>query len=160
MAEKAIGRPTRYSDEMVATICERLANGESLRSICRDPDMPCLASVFKWLSENPKFSEQYDRAREVQAEVLADSILDIADNGANDWMEKNDGENAGWLANGEAIQRSRLRVDARKWVASKLLPKKFGDKQELNHTGQVTHEHTISGLMERIAANGRSILDK
>jgi hypothetical protein len=67
---------------------------------------------------------------------LADELLEISDNGLNDWMERNGEGNVGWLVNGEAIQRSKLRVDTRKWVASKLKPKKYGDRQTFEHTGK------------------------
>ncbi len=125
------GRPTIYTDELATTIFSRLADGESLRSICRDKDMPDRSTVFKWVFENEEFSRQYDKAREIQGEALADDLVDIADDGSNDWMLKNDPENPGYAVNGEAIQRSRLRVDARKWAASKLRPKKYGDKLAL-----------------------------
>lgn len=132
-------RASEYSDEIAALICERLAEGESLRSICLDEDMPSQSMVFRWLAadENSLFREQYARARETQADALFDEILDIADDGSNDWMERKDseGENIGWKENGEALQRSRLRVDARKWMAGKLQPKKYGEAQTLtvNH---------------------------
>jgi len=90
-----------------------------------------MSTVFKWLADNKEFSEQYARAKQVQADYYADEIIDIADDGTNDWMEVRDkeGENViGWRENGESIRRSVLRVDARKWVAAKLLPKKYGEK--------------------------------
>lgn len=127
------GRPTLYTVELADLICERLANGESMRSVCRDESMPAMSSVFKWLREIPQFSQQYAKAKEESADALVEDMLDIADDGTNDWMEKHDkdGENIGWQLNGEHIQRSKLRVDVRKWAASKLKAKKYGDKLEL-----------------------------
>jgi hypothetical protein len=95
--------------------------------------MPNKATVFRWLASNEQFRDQYARARETQADALFDEILDIADDGSNDWMEKHnaDGENIGWRENGEALRRSQLRVDARKWMAGKLQPKKYGEKVTL-----------------------------
>lgn len=113
------GRPTDYSLELTAAICERLAVGESLRSICRDDAMPSMASIFLWLSKHPEFSEQYARAREAQAESHADRIVEIAD---DDTIDPN---------------HKRIMVDARKWVASKLKPKRYGDKAEVEHKGDV-----------------------
>jgi len=113
------GRPTDYSLELTAAICERLAVGESLRSICRDDEMPSMASIFLWLSKHPEFSEQYARAREAQAESHADRIVEIAD---DDTIDPN---------------HKRIMVDARKWVASKLKPKRYGDKAEVEHKGDV-----------------------
>lgn len=128
------GRPTLYTVELADLICERLANGESMRSVCRDESMPAMSSVFKWLREIPQFSQQYAKAKEESADALVEDMLDIADDGTNDWMEKHDkdGENIGWQLNGEHIQRSKLRVDVRKWAASKLKAKKYGDKIELS----------------------------
>lgn len=130
-----IGRPSTFSQGIADTICERIADGESLRAICKDEGMPAKSSVFKWLIEHKEFSDQYARARETQADAIFDEILDIADDGTNDWMVKNtaDGEAIGWRENGEALRRSVLRVDARKWMAGKLRPKKYGEK--LQHTG-------------------------
>ena len=126
-----------YSEETAGTICERIADGESLRSICDDEDMPARSTVFRWLSEQEAFRERYARAREAQADALFDDILSIADDGTNDWMEKRnaEGEAVGWVENGEAIRRSQLRIDARKWMAAKLRPKKYGDKIDLTHAG-------------------------
>jgi hypothetical protein len=130
-----MGRPSTFSQDVADIICERIADGESLRAICGDDDMPAKSSVFKWLSEQASFSDQYARARETQADAIFDEILDIADDGSNDWMVKNtaDGGAIGWRENGEALRRSALRVDARKWMAGKLRPKKYGDK--VQHTG-------------------------
>lgn len=125
-----MGRPSDYSPEIADIICERIADGVSLREICRTEAMPSKAAVFRWLAAHADFRDQYARAREAQADALADELLDIADDGDNDWMERKgeDGQSLGWRENGEAIQRSRLRVDTRKWIASKLKPKKYGDK--------------------------------
>lgn len=131
------GRPSDYSDEIAATICSRLAEGESLRAICLSDNMPSKTSVFRWLAINEPFRDQYARAREAQADHLVDEILAISDDGTNDWMERKDaeGENAGWQINGEHVQRSRLRVDSRKWFASKVAPKKYGEKIVQEHSG-------------------------
>jgi hypothetical protein len=132
-APKKTGRPSGYSKEIAEIICSRLASGESLRAICRDEHMPSQSMVFRWLETNLPFREQYARAREAQADTLVDEILEISDDGSNDWMERHnaEGENIGWQLNGEHVQRSRLRVDSRKWFASKVAPKKYGDKLEL-----------------------------
>jgi hypothetical protein len=134
-----MGRPTDFTSELADAICERLADARSLRSICLDDDMPSQSTVFRWLSDErfASFREQYTRAREAQADALFDEILDIADDGSNDWMERkdDDGGNIGWRENGEALRRSQLRVDARKWIAGKLRPKVYGEKAtvDVNH---------------------------
>lgn len=132
-----VGRPTDYCQEIADTICQRIIEGESVRAICRDPDMPCAAAVFRWLSIHKEFAEQYARAKEEGAESLADEIFDIADDGKNDWMERHGKDDAGWIANGENLQRSRLRVDVRKWYLSKIKPKKYGEKIEQNINGNL-----------------------
>lgn len=91
--------------------------------------MPNKSTVFRWLAADEAFRDQYARAREAQADALFDDILDIADDGTNDYMTKTNADGSEYEAlNAEHIQRSRLRVDARKWMAGKLLPKKYGEK--------------------------------
>lgn len=130
-----IGRPDSYTPEIGDKICQRIVEGESVRSICRDEDMPNASTVFRWLSVHKSFSEQYARAKEEGAEALAEEMFEIADDGHNDWMERNGKDDAGWVANGENLQRSRLRVDVRKWYLSKIKPKKYGDKIQTELTG-------------------------
>lgn len=129
-----VGRPSDYTQELADTICERLCIGESLRSICREDGMPRLATIFRWLANKPGFSEQYARAREEQAEALADEIVQIADDGLNDTYLD---ENGNKRTDQDVIGRSRLRVEARKWVASKLKPKKYGDKMQTELSGSL-----------------------
>jgi hypothetical protein len=119
---------------MVDTICERLAQGQSLVEVCAPDDMPSRNTVYTWLARYPEFHDRYARARQVQADALFDEILEIADDAQNDWMERNGADDVGYQLNGENIQRSRLRIDARKWMAGKLRPKVYGDKQEIDHT--------------------------
>lgn len=129
------GRPDTYSAEIASRICEGLAEGKSLREVCRADDMPPESTVRRWaLEDREGFSAQYARAREIGYHAMADDILEIADDGTNDWMERHGDDDAGWVANGEHIQRSRLRVDTRKWTLSKVLPKIYGDK--VQHTGE------------------------
>lgn len=148
------GRPSSFNQEVADAICERLADGESLRDICQDEEMPNRATVFRWLSRFKEFSDQYARAREEQADALFDEILTIADDGRNDWMERhnNDGEAIGWRENGEALRRSQLRVDARKWMAGKLRPKKYSDKLDLNVSGslQTTPEEQLNARIAEL----------
>lgn len=97
--------------------------------------MPSLASIFLWISKYPEFSEQYAKAKQTGLEALAEDLLEISDDGQNDWMQNNDPENPGYRLNGEHIQRSKLRVDTRKWLLSKLVPKKYGEKVTQEHVG-------------------------
>lgn len=124
-----------YSPQLAALICERIADGRSLRDICADDDMPVKSSILKWLGLHQDFADQYARAREAQADHFAEEILDIADDGTNDWMKRQQGEETVEVANHEHISRSKLRVDARKWLMSKMAPKKYGDKITQEVTG-------------------------
>ncbi len=133
-----------FSQELFDRICERIADGESLRTICADADMPSKASVMRWLASDTALSDQYARAREMQADAIFDEMLDIADDATNDWMEREGEGSAGYQLNGEHIQRSRLRIDARKWMAGKLRPKVYGDKLEVNGPGaNGEHVHKV-----------------
>jgi hypothetical protein len=123
-------RVTTFTQEVADLICEALAEGHSLRSICAADNMPSKSTVFKWLSEQKAFSDQYARAREAQADCLFDDILEIADDGRNDSYLDDEGNRR---TDTDVIQRSKLRVEARKWMASKLAPKRYGEK--LQHTG-------------------------
>jgi hypothetical protein len=130
-----MGRPTIFSEALADAICEQIAEGNSLRSICLDEAMPSKSTVFAWLAdpEREDFRTKYTYAREAQADVLVDEMTDIADDGSNDWMERknSDGAVIGWQENGEALRRSALRISARQWIAEKLRPKKYGSKVAL-----------------------------
>ena len=131
------GRPSRYTQALADEICRRLANGESLRSICRDEAYPSEAAVRGWVvDDHEDFAAQYARARDIGLDVMADEILEISDDGSNDYMERQGEKSEGWQLNGEHVQRSRLCVDTRKWMLSKLAPKRYGDRLDLKHTGK------------------------
>lgn len=131
----------REPDEVAkikAQICQQLAEGMSLRAICRQEGMPAAATVCLWLSKDAAFAEQYTRAREQQADAIFEEMLDIADDGTNDWMERQIAEDVTVsVVNSEHIQRSRLRVDTRKWMLARMSPKKYGDKVDVEHKGEV-----------------------
>lgn len=123
------GRPTVYTPELGGKICDMIADGWTLRQICREEGMPPESTVRGWaIDPNHPFSAQYTRAREVGLWRMVDDILEIADDGTNDWVEREtkDGGTA-LLVDHEHVTRSRLRVDTRKWLLSKLLPQ-FADR--------------------------------
>jgi len=127
------GRPSIYSPEKADKVCALLAEGMTLRQACKSPGMPHPTTIIKWAVEDREgFHQQYARAREIGYLQMADEIIDIADDGSNDWMER-EGRSA---INGEAINRSRLRVDSRKWLLSKALPKIYGERITTEHTGK------------------------
>ena len=124
---KKRGRPSKYTKTLAREICQRMAAGESLRRICTADHMPNEATVRAWaLDDVQGFYPQYARAVELRAMRWSEEILDIADDGTND---RPDGK-----TDTDHINRSRLRVDTRKWLLSKVLPKVYGDK--LQHTGE------------------------
>lgn len=139
---RKLGRPTKYSKAMCIRICARLAVGESMRKISRDDKMPSMQTMFRWLRDYDDFRDQYDIAKQESADSYADEIVDIADDGVItelviDGVPVLDPETGEpyKIATSVGVQHARLRVDARKWIASKLKPKKYGDKVENTHLG-------------------------
>lgn len=130
---KKRGRPTLYSQELADLICQRVATSTmGLARLCAShDDLPEKITVNVWRYKYPEFSTQYAQAKLKQADLLAEEMLDIADDGTNDWMESfgEDGDTL-YKLNGEHVQRSRLRIDTRKFLASKLLPKQYGQHAE------------------------------
>jgi hypothetical protein len=127
------GRPCKYTKAKAIAICARLAEGEPLVAICRDDDAADVSTVYRWLLVHAEFREMYARAREDQADTLADQIIDIADDGTRDYVK--DAEGIARVDH-DHINRARLRVDARKWIAAKLKPRKYGEKLELGSDPQ------------------------
>jgi hypothetical protein len=105
---------------------------------------------MKWAREKPEFSQQYAKAREALLDHWAEEITEIADDGSNDWIKREAEEGRVEIkVDAEHINRSRLRVDTRKWLLSKLAPKKYGDKTQVEHSGSVTLEQLITGSLPR-----------
>ncbi len=124
------GRPTKLTPEIKTEICDRIAKGESLIRILKSDDkFPHYSNVREAIKKDLQFRDDYAHAKEEMADYLAQEILDIADDGRNDWTTNDEGKK---ILDHEHVQRSRLRVDTRKWIASKLKPKKYGEKLELS----------------------------
>lgn len=146
-----MGVPSIYTAELADEICRRIASGESVRRICQSEDMPSEFCVYQWVNiDREGFAKKYAEARRAQAEKLADELLDIADDGTNDYVERarQDGSTE-VVFDGEHYQRSRLRVDTRKWYLSKVLPKVYGDKQEIEHSGDPAFLARLDASRER-----------
>jgi hypothetical protein len=115
-------RPTEYTKEIGMTICDRLVDDESLRSICAEPEMPAVATVSSWISNNGEFRDMYAFAREFQAHCILDETIELIDEVGREWVEK-------VRANGRVVRgpdrkklpRCRLRIEVRHWVAGELL---------------------------------------
>lgn len=125
----AMGRPSAYTPKLAAEICERLAEGESLRAICRDEWMPSTSMVMRWALQIDQFREQYAHARELGFDTMAEDIIDIVD-------EQPGTLDSGATDSGE-VANKRLRFDARRWYLSKLAPKKYGDRQAVELSGSL-----------------------
>lgn len=113
-----MGRPSAYNEKTARKLCEGLAAGLSLRQVCQQDGMPGKSTVLRWLFDEDKqdFWDQYARAREIQLHGFSDELTDLSD-AAKD------------------VQKAKLQIDTRKWLLSKLLPKKYGEKQQLEHSG-------------------------
>lgn len=133
-------------------ICLRMLDGESLKAICQDEHMPTRRTVFRWLIEDAEFQRQYETARQMLADLLFDEIKDIADDGRNDFMQRlrDDGQ-VETVVDHENIHRSKLRVDTRKWMASKLLPRKYGDRIGVELTTPFDAAAALSAARRRAA---------
>jgi hypothetical protein len=114
-APKKIGRPRKITPEVAKRMFKQLSLGRSLRTVCKDPGMPSLSTTMDWLLEDAEFADQYARSKKAGIELHVDSILDLADS-----------------ATGENAHAVRLKVDTRKWLASKLLPKLYGDRVQVD----------------------------
>jgi hypothetical protein len=136
----------KFTQELFDDICNEIAYSDrGLVSICKDKDLNA-NSFYEWLSKDKNLGDKYARARELQAEYLADQIIEIADDGTNDYMTIVKGDVEYNVEDKEVTNRSKLRVDARKWKASKLAPKKYGDKLDI--------EATVQSIKVRVTDNG------
>jgi hypothetical protein len=132
-AKKKLGRPTMFTQQMANLICLRIAEGESLREIVKTEGMPERATIYEWLLKKPDFADQYTRAREEQADTLADEIIAIADEQPEiiAVVDKKTGALIEHKLDGAFLQWQKNRIDARKWTAMKLKPKKYGERVAL-----------------------------
>ncbi len=126
-----VGRPTDYCEAMSLKICAQLSMGRSLRKTCEMDGMPSVLTVLTWLNRHPEFLAQYERAKAECADTYADDIVDIADDAMN-------------IKTPHLVQAARLRVDARKWIASKLKPKKYGERVHTEVSGTMSLEQIVA----------------
>lgn len=132
MADTEVLEPRDRVPEML----DRIVGGESLRSICLTEGMPKPSTFLRWVSEDEKLAEQYAHAMECRADAHHEEIFDIADDGSNDWIEKKNKDGSTYTElNHEHIQRSKLRIDVRKWSAGRMKPKRYGDRVTSVHEG-------------------------
>ena len=120
-AKRKLGRPSKYAKALAERICEGIAQGKSLVSVLKADGMPNYSTVTRWLQhpDREDFRKMYARAREAQADYLADELVDIADTATDR----------------DSAAAAKVRTDARKWVAAKLRPKVYGERVTQEHTG-------------------------
>lgn len=161
--KKERGRPSTFTRRLADEITRRMSQGETLKEICRNDGMPPESTVRRWaLDDREGFYALYARAREMQVERWADELVEIADDGTNDWQERQVGEGrVETVPDTEHINRSRLRVDTRKWLMSKLVPRTYGDKAQVEHTGKDGGpiEHSIEARQREAQALLAAVFD-
>lgn len=131
----------------------RIESGRAARDVATDGDLPGRDKIWAELDVDAAFSERYALACEARADAIFEECFDIADDGSNDWMGENDPENPGYAFNGEHVQRSKLRIETRKWAVGKLAPKKYGEKLAVDATVQVSEmpeEERLAKLVAQI----------
>lgn len=134
-----MGRATSYTDKKAGEICALIADGNSVKTICEMDDMPSRMTVYRWLEANENFRDKYARAKEEHADAIFDDIIHIADT-------ENDS------------QKARVRIDARKWVAGKIKPKKYGEKSTTDVN--IGAQDSLTNLLTQISETGKRLGDK
>jgi hypothetical protein len=124
------GRPTKYTEKLGDRICEGVSNRLSIAKICAHDDMPAVRTVYTWLRAHKEFLHNYELAKEDQAHNLVEDALNIADDESID------------------PQHKRIMVDTRKWIASKYNTKKYGDKQQVEHSGTIGLSDVLSDISD------------
>lgn len=129
-----------FSEELADTICALIESGESVHAICKMNGMPNKKSVFRWLAKNPEFQNQYRAAKMAGIEALVDQMMDIARDSSKDFKMVKGKK----TFDGDHVQRDRLKIDTIKWVATKLVPRLYGDTKQIN----VDVEHSMKALSD------------
>ena len=139
-----------HIDKIFDYVCQEIEKGRALRNVLKDENMPSTSTFYQWLDNDEVKAKQYARATEVRADIIFDDILSIADENTNDTYINDNGIE---VVNNDVIQRSRLRIDSRKWVLSKLNPKKYGDKTDITSGGEKIQNIPTSIQVEINKAN-------
>lgn len=152
--QKERGRPSRYTGELADRICLRLAAGETLIAICRDDEMPAESTVRAWaLEDREGFSAKYTRAREIGYHHMGDELIEIADT-TQEGVTIKESDKGTETRTGDMIEHRRLRVEARKWMLARALPKIYGDKIQVD----ATHHHDLADITDEEIA--QELLDR
>lgn len=153
------GRPTSYTEELGIDICNKIASkGAGIRTLCKEnPHFPNADTIMLWLRVHPTFSERYHKAKKEQVTALVDEIIEISDDSSQDVIIKQDRDGNDYeVANTEFAARSRLRVDTRKWIAAKLVPRLYGDNAIARELSDEIEElkKLLEGKKQRSNTNG------
>lgn len=159
---KKTGRPTKFTLDLAESICERLSSGESLTSICSAEEMPKRTTVVGWQGQHDEFATSYARARIAYADAIFDEAIEIADDSSRDWTTRTKNGEEIRVVDHENIQRARLRVETRLKAAAKINPAKYGEKLDVNMSGELNVSHLsdaklnqrILGLLAKIGISG------
>lgn len=137
------GRPKLNPADYTTLILERIADGEYLTKISKEKGMPSFKTVWKWMREDKEFFHAYTRAQELRADKIFEELVAIADDSTNDYITIETNSDKKKVVNHEYINRSRLRIDTRKWMLSKMMPSKYGDKLDLKHSGEIKNSGVL-----------------
>lgn len=139
-----MGRPSSFSEEVADAICERVAEGEPLRQICREEGMPAWRTVYGWLDANPDFSARFARARDMGHDAIAEETLAIADTPL-EGVRKETSDTGVKEVREDMLGHRRLQIETRLKLLAKWNPKKYGDRQQVEHSGSVSLEQLVAG---------------
>lgn len=168
---QADGSSTRASAEVIGAICDRLALGESVSAVFRKPEpgYPSETTFWRWLNADPELKKLYEAGVERRSEKYAEEVVEITDAAGSVLLHPETGDpilrpdgTPVMVLDRVAIEHAKLRADARKWVASRLLPKRYGDRTTI--AGDADNPLTVDitdaratllrGLAPKPAGNG------
>ena len=143
-------KPIKCTEEITSEICARITKGETMKAICLDEHLPSDDTIYEWLAVNPTFAGAYARARKASMERFSHEMVEIADDGRNDYVDRVDkAGNIERVVDPEVVQRSKLRVDTRKWLMSKLAAATYGDKLAVDVSGTLEVAALSDAELER-----------
>ncbi len=149
-----MGRPVKWPKDhpVFMEIVGRVTAGKSLSTVLRDKEMPEWVTFYRMLEQDPKLRQAYDKAIQDRADRMADEILELSDEAMPDGLE-------GAMASAW-VQQKRMQVDARKWIASKLKPRTYGDRIDVSVTDQrISVLDALSQAKQRVLQDGSNIID-
>ena len=151
MSTKKVGKkaaaPRKVYDreECCARIFAAMAEGRGLKTICREEDgLPSVGTFLGWMDEDKSFADRYARARALCLDAMAEEMVHISD--TPEIGTKSVSKATGLeITEGDMVEHRRLRVETRKWLLAKLAPKKYGERQAIEHSGTMTLESLVTG---------------